>query len=311
MIALDLRGHGSSPWEPPWNLEQHVADVLEAAPEASCAWLGHSFGGRIAYEVAAAAPERIDRLVLLDPAIRLPPHVGIAAAENARRDRSYVSFAEGIDRRYEESVLTTAPRELVEEELRVHLLEDDEGRFRYRYCQSTVVAAYGEMTREPPPFEQVRIPTLLVLGETSYLPYDDLLDAHAAALGDLLEVGADPGGPHGAVGCARRHGRRRRALPGLGDGRHARVDGCGERVDDGAQLGQELRIDAVLEPLVGFRDRDGVLDRPGAERAHDLAGLRRRPDAAEHAGARREHRDRLVHGRATRRAGARPSRARS
>lgn len=50
------------------------------------------------------------------------------------------------------------------------------------------MAAYGEMTREPPLFEQVRIPTLLVLGETSYIPYDELLDAHAAALGDLLEV---------------------------------------------------------------------------------------------------------------------------
>ena len=44
------------------------------------------------------------------------------------------------------------------------------------------------MTREPPPFERVRVPTLLVLGETSYLPYDELLGAHAAALGDLLEV---------------------------------------------------------------------------------------------------------------------------
>jgi hypothetical protein len=29
---------------------------------------------------------------------------------------------------------------------------------------------------------------LLVLGETSYLPYDALLDEHAAALGDQLEV---------------------------------------------------------------------------------------------------------------------------
>jgi lipase len=188
VIALDLRGHGGSPWEPPWNLEQHVADVLAAAPEERCAWLGHSFGGRVAYEAAAAAPERVERLVLLDPAIRIPPDVGVAAAENARRDRSYVSFAEGIDRRYEESVLTTAPRELVEEELRVHLLEDGDGRYRYRYCQSTVVAAYGEMTREPPAFERVRIPTLLVLGETSYLPYDDLLGAHRDALGDLLEV---------------------------------------------------------------------------------------------------------------------------
>jgi lipase len=126
--------------------------------------------------------------VLLDPAIRLPSHVGLAAAENARRDRSYVSFAEGIDRRYEESVLTTAPRELVEEELVAHLLPDDDGRFRYRYCQSAVVAAYGEMTRQPPAFEHVRIPTLLVLGETSYLPYDELLEPHAAALGNLLVV---------------------------------------------------------------------------------------------------------------------------
>jgi lipase len=194
VIAFDLRGHGDSPWEPPWNLEQHVADVLEAAPESRCAWLGHSFGGRVAYEAASAAPERVDRLVLLDPAIRLPPSVGLAAAENARRDRSYVSFAEGIDRRYEESVLTTAPRELVEEELRQHLLEDDGGRYRYRFCQSAVVAAYGEMTREPPPFERVRIPTLLLLGETSYLPYDDLLGAHSAALGDLLEVVRIPAG---------------------------------------------------------------------------------------------------------------------
>ena len=189
VVALDLRGHGRSSWEPPWNLEQHVADVLEAAPDTRCAWLGHSFGGRIAYEVAAAAPERVERLVLLDPAIRLPPHVGIAAAENARHERWYASFAEGIDRRYDESALTTAPRELVEEELREHLLlDEDDGRWRYRYCQSAVVAAYGEMTREPPAFDRVRIPTLLVLGETSYLPYDELLGAHADALADLLEV---------------------------------------------------------------------------------------------------------------------------
>jgi lipase len=194
VLALDQRGHGDSTWEPPWHLEQYVEDALSAAPTEPCVWLGHSFGGRIAYEVAAVAPERVERLVLLDPAVRIPPFVGLRAAENARRDRSYVSFAEGIDRRYEESVLTTAPRELVEAELREHLLPDGHGRFRYRYCQSAVVAAYGEMTREPPPFESVRIPTLLVLGETSYLPYDWLLDAHSAALGVLLRVVRIPAG---------------------------------------------------------------------------------------------------------------------
>jgi len=33
-----------------------------------------------------------------------------------------------------------------------------------------------------------------VLGETSYLPYDPLLEIHAAALGDLLEVARIPAG---------------------------------------------------------------------------------------------------------------------
>jgi pimeloyl-ACP methyl ester carboxylesterase len=50
------------------------------------------------------------------------------------------------------------------------------------------------MASQPPPFERTRIPTLLVLGEHSYLPYDHLLDAHREALDGLLEVVVVPGG---------------------------------------------------------------------------------------------------------------------
>ena len=199
VVALDLRGHGHSSFEPPWNLEQHVEDVLDTLSEEGLVdeavrWLGHSFGGRIAFEVAAAAPETVERLVLLDPAILIPAHVAVSAAEDARRDRSYASFEEAIERRFDESRLTLAPRALVADELRHHLLESPDGRWRYRYLQSAVIAAYGEMSREPPPFELVRVPTLLVLGEDSYLPYDHILDTHTAALGDELEVVRVPGG---------------------------------------------------------------------------------------------------------------------
>jgi lipase len=199
VVALDLRGHGSSTFEPPWNLEQHVEDVLDTLTEErlvdeAARWLGHSFGGRIAFEVAAAAPEVVERLVLLDPAIAIPGQVALRAAEDARRDRSYASFEEAIERRFDESRLTRASPELVGGELAAHLFEDADGRWRYRYLQSAVIAAYGEMSREPPPFELVRAPTLLVLGEESYLPYDHLLDAHTAALGDELEVVRVPGG---------------------------------------------------------------------------------------------------------------------
>ena len=199
VVGLDLRGHGGSTFEPPWNLEQHVEDALDTLTAEGLAdepvrWIGHSFGGRIAFEVAATAPEAVARLVLLDPALLISGNAALNGAEGARADRSYASFEEAIERRFEESQLTRAPRDLVAGELNAHLFEDVDGRWRYRYLQSAVIAAYGEMSREPPPFELVRVPTLLVLGEESYIPYDHLLDAHAAALGDQLDVVRVPGG---------------------------------------------------------------------------------------------------------------------
>jgi lipase len=194
VLAPDLLGHGSSPYEPPWSLDAHLEAVVETVGAEPAALVGHSFGGRLAFELAARAPKLVPRLVLLDPAVFVLPTIALFAAENARKERAYVSFAEGIDRRYDESQLQRAPRELVEEELTGHLVWNEDNLYRYRYSQSAVVAAYGEMASEPPAFERVRIPTLLVLGATSYLPYDHLLDTHAEALGDLLEVVVVPGG---------------------------------------------------------------------------------------------------------------------
>lgn len=194
VLAPDLLGHGHSPWEPPWDIETHCDAVVETVGARSAALVGHSFGGRLAFELAARAPQLVPKLVLLDPAILLPGHVALAAAENARPEKSYVSFDELIERRYDESQLQLAPRELVVEDLAPHVETGDDGRVRYRYCYSAVVAAYGEMASAPPSFDDVPVPTLLVLGERSYLPYDHLLDAHRAALGDLLEVVVVPGG---------------------------------------------------------------------------------------------------------------------
>ena len=194
VLAPDLLGHGSSRQEPPWGSDDHVEAVLAACGDGPAAWLGHSYGGRIAFEVAARAPGTVARLVLLDPALLLLPQVGLYAAEQARLDRSYAAFDEGIERRYEESRLQRAPRELLVEELRDHLVPVGDALWRYRYTQSAVVTAYSEMTREPPPFEDVRVPTLLVLGKDSHVPYEHLLDAHRAALGDLLQIVEVPGG---------------------------------------------------------------------------------------------------------------------
>ncbi len=194
VLAPDLLGHGSSSYEPPWDLETHVNAVVETVGAAPAILIGHSFGGRLALELAARAPKLVPKLVLIDPAIRVLPHVALFAAENARKDRRYVSFEEGIERRYDESQLSRAPRELVEEELRGHLVWDDEGGYRYRYSHAAVVAAYGVMASQPAPFERARVPTLLVLGESSYLSPDPWLEDYRDALGGLLEVVVVPGG---------------------------------------------------------------------------------------------------------------------
>lgn len=194
VLAPDLLGHGSSPWEPPWDIGSHCAAISETVGPAPAALVGHSFGGRLAFELAARKPSRVPKLMLLDPAILLPGHVALAAAENARQEKAYVSFDELIERRYDESQLHSSDRELLVEDLAPHVELGDDGLYRYRYSQSAVVAAYGEMASQPPRFEDVRIPTLLVLGELSYLPYDHLLDAHREALGDLLRVVIVPGG---------------------------------------------------------------------------------------------------------------------
>jgi lipase len=194
VLAPDLLGHGDSPYEPPWSIEAQLEAVVESVGEERATWLGHSFGARLAHELAARRPELVERLVLLDPAILLPPHVALFAGESARQERVYGSFEDAITSRYEESSLHGAPRELLEAELAEHLVETAGGEWRYRYCQAAVVAAYGEMASTPSPFAAARVPTLLVLGRRSYLPYDHLLDEHRAALGDLLHVVTVEGG---------------------------------------------------------------------------------------------------------------------
>jgi 2-succinyl-6-hydroxy-2,4-cyclohexadiene-1-carboxylate synthase len=63
-LVPDLRGHGGARDARPITFDAVVGDVLAAAPERFVL-CGYSMGGRIAQHVALAAPERIERLVLV------------------------------------------------------------------------------------------------------------------------------------------------------------------------------------------------------------------------------------------------------
>ena len=195
VVAPDLRGHGSSSWEPPWTIATHVSDVLETIEDADverAAFIGHSYGGRLILELADLDPDRIERAALLDPAIELLPHVGFDFAERERADGAFASPEEAIEERL--SLGNPTPLAFLEEDVREHLVRERDGLFRYRYCRSAVITGYGELCTPPPPPETIRVPMLLVHAGEFGLVRAEQLEAYHTVLGELIEIVEVPGG---------------------------------------------------------------------------------------------------------------------
>jgi 2-succinyl-6-hydroxy-2,4-cyclohexadiene-1-carboxylate synthase len=91
-LALDLPGHGEQALAPrPITFDGSVASVLERSP-SRFVLAGYSMGGRIALHVALAAPERIQRLVLISSTAGIQD-----AAERARRREEDHRLADRIE----------------------------------------------------------------------------------------------------------------------------------------------------------------------------------------------------------------------
>ena len=89
VVRLDLRGHGRSPQPPgPYAIEDLGRDVLalmDARAIERADWCGLSLGGMVGMWLAANAPERIRRLVLVCTSAHLPPADGWRARAAAVR----------------------------------------------------------------------------------------------------------------------------------------------------------------------------------------------------------------------------------
>jgi lipase len=196
LVAVDLRGHGRSDWEPPWDLDTHVADLLETAAALGIEradWMGHSFGGRLVLELAARAPDRVRRLVLLDPAVWVPPPRALELAEQMREDESFDSVEEAVEARIASGTAPLTPRETLTDEFPEQLERGADGRLRFRYSRASVVAAYGEMAKAPP-LERVTAPGLLVRGEETWVLPPELVETTRELYAGELETVDVPGG---------------------------------------------------------------------------------------------------------------------
>lgn len=195
VAAVDLRGHGDSGRTPPWNMEAHVQDLLETVDSLGIdqvTWVGHSFGGRVAATVAAHAPDRARRLVLLDPALEVPPEGALRSAEIDRLDWSFATVDGAINALLSSESVVAAPREAVEAFARDDVRRGPDGRYRFRFCPSTAVVAWSEMSLPAPRVAQ--LPTLVVRPTVPFFDGMTQETRYREELGDLLTEATVPHG---------------------------------------------------------------------------------------------------------------------
>lgn len=189
-VSPDLRGHGGSTMDPPWDLSVHLRDLretLDGLGISRAPFVGFSFGGRLGLELAASDRSRIERLVLLDPIIRATPTLAATSATATLESPSWATVEEAIDERVASGAAPYAAREHWEVWAE-QLVRGGDGRLRLPYSPPAVITMWSEMATPPPLFEQVRVPTLLVVGDGSDRVPPSQIERYRYELGDFLEV---------------------------------------------------------------------------------------------------------------------------
>lgn len=189
VLAVDLRGHGRSGWEPPWDAATHVTDLIDtldaAGPTEPIDVVGHSFGGLLALTLLRDHPERVRRLVLLDPAIALPPEACAERADQVIAFRGWDSPDHAIEQRALE--VAESGRHAIPAEIAEHVVVGPDGRFRGRFSRPAAVAAWSAMAHPAPLPASVRPVLVIEALHAGYVREDTLLGPLRAILGQHLD----------------------------------------------------------------------------------------------------------------------------
>jgi lipase len=187
-LAVDLRGHGRSTADGPWSIGQHVIDLIDTLDDAG--WdavdvVGHSYGGAIGLTLLATAPERVRRLVLLDPALALSGDFAARAAADTIEFAGWATVEEATIAR--NAGLGDEINWGVAEDIAEHLVQGDDGRFRFRYQKPAVVTGWGEVCYPLPP-SITAVPALLVVADQAALVSETTIAGLQALFGDRLQI---------------------------------------------------------------------------------------------------------------------------
>jgi lipase len=185
VTAPDLVGHGRSSWDAPWSIDANVAalaQLLDAESAGQVVVVGHSFGGAIALGLAAARPDLVANLVLLDPAVGLDGGWMREIADQMFASPDYPDRAEARAEKVNGSWGEVDPGEL-ERELDEHLVAHPDGRMGWWISIPAMMSYWSELAR-PAAVPAPDTPTTVIRASRTRPPYvsDDLV----SLLGDRL-----------------------------------------------------------------------------------------------------------------------------
>lgn len=191
IAAPDLLGHGRSSWAAPWTIDANVAALarlLGDEADAPVLVVGHSFGGGLALHLAAARPDRVAALLLLDPAVGLD---GGWMAQIAEAMLSSPDYPDPEEARLEKATGSWADVDpaLLASEIDEHLIELPNGRYGWRVSLPAMMSYWSELARDvvlPP----AGTATILVRAKQTSPPYvsDRLIEALQQRLGPDFEL---------------------------------------------------------------------------------------------------------------------------
>ncbi len=191
IAAPDLLGHGRSSWAAPWTIDANVAaltELLEDEADQPVVVVGHSFGGALALHLAAARPDRVAALLLLDPAVGLD---GRRMGETAEAMFSSPDYPDRAQARQEKAAGSWADVDpaVLDADLDEHLIRLANGRYGWRISMPAMMSYWSELARDivlPPP----GTPTTLVRALWTSPPYvsDDLVAGLQHRLGAYFSL---------------------------------------------------------------------------------------------------------------------------
>jgi lipase len=150
VAAPDLIGHGRSSWAAPWTLDANVAalaELLKHQADGPAVVVAHSFGSAVALHLAAAHPDRVAALVLLDPAIGLDGGWMREIADAMLASPDYPDAAEARAEKATGSWAEVDPA-VLDAELDDHLVALPGGRYGWRVSLPAMMSYWSELARE-------------------------------------------------------------------------------------------------------------------------------------------------------------------